>query len=82
MLPPSINVPVLSSVVVTLSVVDVIVAASDDTTVAVLVVFATTSMVDKLDRVIVLLLDIVDVGAIGAPSDDKISVVLLSMMEL
>ena len=82
MLPPSINVPVLSSVVVTLSVVDVIVAASDDTTVAVLVVFVTTSMVDKLDRVIVLLLGIVDVGAIGAPSDDKISVVLLSMMEL
>ena len=82
MLPPSINVPVLSSLVVTLSVVDVIVAASDDTTVVVLVVFATTSMVDKLDRVIVLLLDIVDVGAIGAPSDDKISVVLLSMMEL
>ena len=82
MLPPSINVPVLSSVVVTLSVVDVIVAASDVTTVAVLVVFATTSMVGKLDRVIVLLLDIVDVGEIGAPSDDKISVVLLSMMEL
>ena len=82
MLPPGIDISVLSSVVVTLSVFDVIVAASDDTTVAVLVVFATTSMVDKLDRVKVLLLDIVDVGAIGAPSDDKISVVLLSMMEL
>ena len=66
----------------TLSVVDVIGAASDGTTVAVLVVFATTSMVDKLDRVILLLLDIVDVGAIGAPSDDKISVVLLSIIEL
>ena len=79
MLPPSINVPVLISVILTLSVVDVIVAASNDTTVTVLVVFATTS---KLDRVIVLLLDIVDVGEIGAPSDDKISVVLLSMMEL
>ena len=82
MLPPGIDISVLSSVVVTLSVFDVIVAASDDTTVAVLVVFATTSMVDKLDRVIVLLLDIVNVGEIGAPSDDKISVVLLSMMEL
>ena len=81
MLPPSINVPVLSSVVVTLYVVDVIVAVSDVTTAAVLVVFATTSMVDKLDRVIVLLLDIVDVGAIGAPSDDIISVVL-SMLVL
>ena len=82
MLPPSINVPVLSSVVVTLSVFDVIVAASDDTTVAVLVVFATTSMVDKLDRVKVLLLDIVDEGPIGAHSNDKISVPLPSMMEL
>ena len=66
----------------TLSVVDVIVTASDDTTVAVLLIFATTSIVDKLDRVIVLLLDIVDVVAIGAPSDDKISVILLAMMEL
>ena len=38
--------------------------------------FANVSVVDKLDPVLVLLLDIVDVGAIGAPSDDKISVVL------
>ena len=82
MLPPGIDISVLSSVVVTLSVVAVIVAVSDDTTVTVPVVFATVSMVDKLDPVLVLLLDIVDVGAIGAPSDDKISVVVLSVVVL
>ena len=71
-----------SSVVVTLSVVAVIVAVSDDTTVTVPVVFATVSMVDKLDPVVVSLMDIVDVGAIDDPSDDKISVVVLSVMEL
>ena len=82
MLPPGIDISVLSSVVVTLSVVAVIVAVSDDTTVTVPVVFATVSMVDKLDPVVVSLMDIVDVGAIDDPSDDKISAVVLSVMEL
>ena len=76
MLPPIIDVRVLSSVVLTLSVVPVAVAAPDDTNVAMPLAFANVSVVDKLDPVLVLLLDIVDVGAIGAPSDDKISVVL------
>ena len=79
MLPPIIDVRVPSSVVVTLSVVAVAVAAPDDTTVTMPLVFATASMVDKLDAVALLLMDIVDVGALGALSDDKISVVVLSV---
>ena len=67
MLPPIIDVRVLSSVVLTLSVVAVAVAAPDDTTVAMPLAFANVSVVDKLDPVLVLLLDIVDVGAIGTP---------------
>ena len=82
MLPPIIDVRVLSSVVLTLSVIAVAVAAPDDTSVTMPLVFATVSIVDKLDPVLVLLLDIVDVGAIGAPSDDKISVVVLSVVVL
>ena len=82
MLPPIIDVRVLSSVVLTLSVIAVTVAAPDDTTVTMPLVFVTVSMVDKLDPVLVLLLDIVDVGAIGAPSDDKISVVVFSVLVL
>ena len=46
------------------------------------VVFATAIVLDKLDTVVSLLTDIVDVGAIGAPSDDKISVVVLSAVVL
>ena len=80
MLPSLMDVP--SSVVVTLSVVAVVVAPTDDTNVAVVVVFATAIVLDKLDAVVLSLVDIVDVGAIGAPSDDKISVVVLSMMVL
>ena len=82
MLPPCIEVSVPLSVVVTLSVVAVVVAASDDTTVVVLVVFATAILLDNLDAVVLSLTDIVDVGAIGAPSDDKISVVVLSVVVL
>ena len=82
MLPPIIDVRVLSSVALTLSCVAVAVAAPDDTTVTMSLVFATVSMVDKLDPVLVLLLDIVDAGAIVAPSDDKISVVVLSVVVL
>ena len=82
MLPPIIDVRVLSSVVLTLSVVAVAVAAPDDTTVAMPLAFANLSVVDKLYPVLVLLLDIVDVGAIGAPSDDKISAVVLSVVVL
>ena len=82
MLPPIIDVRVLSSVVLTLSVVAVAVAAPDDTTVAMPLAFANVSVVDKLDPVLVLLLDIVDIGAIGAPSEDKISVVALSVVVL
>ena len=82
MLPPIIDVRVLSSVVLTLSVVAVAVAAPEDTTVAMPLAFANVSVVDKLYPVLVLLLDIVDVGAIGAPSDDKISVVVLSVVVL
>ena len=80
MLPSIMDVP--SSVVVTLSVVAVMVAATDDTNVAVVVVFATEIVLDKLDTVVLSLVDIVDVGAIGAPSDDKISVVVLSVTVL
>ena len=82
MLPPIIDVSVPSSVVLTLSVVAVVVAASDDTTVTVPVVFATAIVLDKLETVVSLLTDIVDVGATGAPSDDKISVVVLSVVVL
>ena len=82
MLPPIIDVRVLSSVVLTVSVIAVAVAAPDDTTVTMPLIFATVSMVDKLDPVLVLLLDIVDVGSIGAPSDDKTSVVVLSAVVL
>ena len=46
------------------------------------VVFATAIVLDKLDTVVSLLTDIVDVGVIGAPSDDKISVVVLSVVVL
>ena len=46
------------------------------------VVFATAIVLDKLDTVVSLLTDIVDVGAIGAPSDDKTSVVVLSVTVL
>ena len=80
MLPPIIDVRVLSSVVLTLSVVAVVVAASDHATVAVLLVFATTSVVDKSDAVVVFLRDIV--GAIDASSDDITSVVVLSVVVL
>ena len=82
MLPPIIDVRVLSSVVLPLSVVAVAVAAPEDTTVAMPLAFANVSVVDKLYPVVVLLLDIVDVGAIGAPSDDKISVLVLSVVVL
>ena len=82
MLPPIIDVRVLSSVVLTLSVVAVAVAAPEDTTVAMPLAFANVSVVDKLYPVLVLILDVVDVGAIGAPSDDKISVVVLSVVVL
>ena len=82
MLPPIIDVRVLSSVVLTLSVVSVAVVVPDDTTVAMPLAFANVSVVDKLDPVLVLLLDIVDVGAIGATSDDKISVEVLSVVVL
>ena len=82
MLPPIIDVRVLSSVVLTLSVVAVAVAAPDDTNVAMPLAFANVSVVDKSYPLLVLLLDIVDVGAIGAPSDDKISVVVLSAVVL
>ena len=82
MLPPIIDVRVLSSVVLTLSVVAVAVAAPEDTAVAMPLAFANVSVVDKSYPVLVLLLDIVDVGAIGAPSDDKISVVVLSVVVL
>ena len=82
MLPPIIDVRVLSSVVLTLSVVAVAVAAPEDTTVAMPLAFANVSVVDKSYPLLVLLLDIVDVGAIGAPSDDKISVVVLSVVVL
>ena len=77
MLPSIMDVP--SSVVVTLSVDAVVVAATDDTNVAVVVVFATEIVLDKLDAVVLSLVDIVGVGAIGAPSDDKIPVVVLSV---
>ena len=80
MLPSIMDVP--SSVVVTLSVVAVLVAATDDTNVAVVVVFATEIVLDKLDAVVLSLVDIVDVGAIGAPSDDKIPVIVLSVVVL
>ena len=69
-----------SSVDVTLSLVAVVVAATDDTNVAVVVVFATEIVLDKLDAVVLSLVDIVDVGAIGAPSDDKIPVVVPSVV--
>ena len=82
MLPPSIDVSVPLSVAVTLSVVAVVVAASDDTNMVVLVVFVTAILLDNLDAVVLSLTDIVDVGAIGAPSDDKISVVVLSVVVL
>ena len=82
MLPPIIDVRVLSSVVLTLSVVAVAVAAPDDTTVAMPLAFANVSVVDKSYPALVMLLDIVDVGAIGAPSDDKISIVVLSVVVL
>ena len=71
-----------SSVVVTLSVVAVVVAPTDDTNVAVVVVSATEIVLAKLDAVVLSLVDIVDVGAIGAPSDDKIPVVVLSVVVL
>ena len=82
MLPPIIDVRVLSSVVLTLSVVPVAVAAPDDTNVAMPLAFANVSVVDKSYPLLVLLLDIVDVGAIGVPSDDKISVVVISVVVL
>ena len=82
MLPPCIDVPLLSSIVLTSTVVAVVVTASDDTIVAVLVVFAPASMVEKLDPVLFLLMDTADVGAIGAPSGDITSVVVLSVVVL
>ena len=82
MLPPSIDVSVPLSVVVTLSVFAVVISASTDTTVAVVVVFATAILLDNLDAVVLSLTDISDVGAIGAPSDDNVPVVVLSVVVL